>query len=765
MTKRSGLVAAAVLGAVAASAPARADKFEDAHRRLTDLEERTRSMAVDFKDAPPLDVNAADRRVVDAELLFNLHNFSEAATILLDVIERYPTSRAYDDALVLLGESLYLNKDYTAARHYFEMAVKKNTGSRKEQQALQRLVEIALRLDDFDNVEEYLTRLERIPPNQLEPSVPYVRGKYLYVRDKLDEALAIFNAIPPQNEYYLQARYFIGTIQVKKGDLGSASGSFDAILRVQPRNENDKEVEDLARLAIGRLYYERNQFDKAREAYASVPRQSKHFAEAMYEATWNAIKAKDFVAAYRSLDIMLLQDPDSPQAPELQLLRGNLHLRLANFFLASESFTETREQFEPIYKQLQSTQARAQAEPTYFESLIGKGMEKLFDISVFIPNTAVKWVKNEPDVARMLALADDVGSLQRDIKDSEQLLARLERAVNGTGKVGIFADLAANRVRTTEILNQIVEIRRRFGGEIRSLIAGSLGGQDKAALDQIAVERAGLEQQLHDLPMSERALRDREKNAKVALADLDAKCSEFNVQVQSMDAELVAIDQYFVRSKADQKIRPEDLKQPVADLRAEIDALRTQLEKARNDIVEATREFGAAGAAASSERVATVRLADLMKREQEIYGRIRNQLGGSDQREMDRIYGVLARADGVQTQLMAFDARLDAAADRRLGDIRERISVEKTELVAVNSKLGGVLNESQTVGGGLAQTMLGKVTDRFYDLVVQSDVGLVDVSWGLKDQKSGTLTKLINQQKLELKSVEDDFRSLLEEEK
>jgi hypothetical protein len=251
----------------------------------------------------------------------------------------------------------------------------------------------------------------------------------------------------------------------------------------------------------------------------------------------------------------------------------------------------------------------------------------------------------------------------------------------------------------------------------------------------------------------------------VALTDLDARASEFNVQIQSMDAELVAIEQYFIRSKGDQKIHPEDLKQPVADLRTEIDGMRAQLEKTRNDIVEATREFGAGGVAASSERVATVRLADLMKREQEIYARVRGQLGGGDQRELDRVYGVLTRADGVQTQLLAYDGRLDAAADRRLGEIRERISVEKTELLAVNGKLSGVLNESQTVGGGLAQTMLGKVTDRFYDLVVQSDVGLVDVSWGLKDQKSGTLTKLINQQKLELKSVEDDFRSLLEEEK
>jgi hypothetical protein len=75
------------------------------------------------------------------------------------------------------------------------------------------------------------------------------------------------------------------------------------------------------------------------------------------------------------------------------------------------------------------------------------------------------------------------------------------------------------------------------------------------------------------------------------------------------------------------------------------------------------------------------------------------------------------------------------------------------------------VSESQSLGGGLAFAMLGKVTDRFYDLVVQSDVGLVDVAWGLKDSRTSTVSKLINQQKMELKTVEEDFKQVLEEEK
>lgn len=755
-------VAALGLAGVLWSATAEADEYSAANHKLADLEERVRVMAAEFRDAPPPDVNIADRRVLDAELLFNLKNYVEAATICLDVIERYPNSRAYDDAIVLLGESLYKSRDLNSARRYFQQAVQKNTGSRKEQSALQRLVEIALRTGDYENVETYLDRLEKISPENLEPSVPYVRGKYLYFRDKPDEALAIFNTIPATNPYYLQTRYFMATVYVKKGDLAAGASGFDAVLRVQPRSDADKEIQDLARMAIGRVHYERGQFDKAKDAYAQVPRQSKHFADAMYEATWNSIKAKDFVAAYRALDLMLLQNQDSPQGPELRLLKGNLHLRLTNFYLASETFSGTRDEFEPIYRQLLVNQQKAQADARYFETLIGQGMEK-FDIALFVPAVAVKWVKAEPDVARMLGLVDDVGELQRDIKDSEQTLSRLERAVGGAGKVGIFPDLAMSRIKSTEVLNQTMDLRRKFLTKIRNLLVGSISAEDRSALDQIVGERIALEQQLQNLPLTADKMRDREKGAKGQLQSLDGRASELNVTIQGMEAELTAIEQFYINSRGDQKIRPEDLKQPVADLRALILFVRTQLDKVRNDIADAVREMSAAGAASASERTATMRLSALMKREHEIFTRARLRLSGSQQADFDSISAVLSRADSIQARLLEFDGRVDAVADKRLVVIKERLVSEKTQLAAITGKLSGVLTESQSVGGGLAQAMLGKVTERFYDLVVQSDVGLVDVSWGLKDHTTKKLSQAVNQQKLELKAVEDDFRSLLEE--
>ncbi len=761
---RRALAVTAALASVFVPVTLRAGEFDDADRKLSDLEGKVAALGSEFRETAVADPALVLRRVVDAETLFKLKNYNEAATLLLDVVEKYPGAQGYEDALVLLGESLFQDKDYNSARYYLEIEVKHNSGSQLEQRALERLIEIGLHTEDLDNVDQYLKRLENIPPAMLEPSVPYVRGKFSFFRGRPDEALAIFAAIPASSPYFLQSRYFAATVEVQKGNLAAALAGFDAVARMPARNDAEKEVQELARLAIGRLHYERGEFELARAAYGTIPRDSPNFEEAMNELSWTSIKAKDYQSAYRALDLMLLQNPDSPQAPELRLLMGNLHVRLGNFALANEAFMVARDQFDPVHAQLEDTLSKCRTDPKYFDTLIGKGMEK-FDIQVFIPKVAVKWVRADPEVARVMALTDDVGELQRGIRDSQETLSRLELAVSGELKVGIFPDLAAMRTRTSEILNQLLAIRSRFVAKMRAQTADVLSGEEKARLEQIAVDRATAENELEGLPMTVAGLQERGRKSRAALDALDGQASELNVVVQGMEAELVAIEQYFIRSRADQKIKPEELIGPVATLRQAIAELRSSNDRIRNSLAESAREAQVAVATGDSERGAIATLIDSQKKELVIDQAARPRLSSGAQRDFDRVAGVLERAGAVQAELAQLDGRIEVVAQRRLGELKNQLLVEKRELEAANTRLGGIVTESQDLGGGLAFAMLSKVTERFYDLVVQSDVGLVDVAWGLKDERTSTVSKLINQQKLELKTVEDDFRALMEEEK
>ena len=111
-------VAGLLLGTVGLlGVSARADEVDDYTRKLIDIDQRVHLMSLEFKETPPASPELADRRVLDAQVLFTLKNYEEAATILIDVVEKYPGTRAYDDALYMLGEALFQAHDtYSAER-------------------------------------------------------------------------------------------------------------------------------------------------------------------------------------------------------------------------------------------------------------------------------------------------------------------------------------------------------------------------------------------------------------------------------------------------------------------------------------------------------------------------------------------------------------------------------------------------------------------------------------------------------------------------
>jgi tetratricopeptide (TPR) repeat protein len=753
-----------VFAVVGLPGTARADELEQWAAKLIDMEQRAGSMIYELKDTPAASPDAADRRVIDAQVLFNLKNYEESATILLDVVDKYPGTRAYDDAINLLGEALYQAQDFYTARSYLEKAVAKNTGTKAETHALQRLIEISLRTGDYEHVDQYLARLQSIPLAAMEPSVPYVRAKYYYFSGKLDDAMNALNVIGPSSPYYLQARYFQGTIQVKRGDLAGASITYDSIIKQQAGDDAGKEIQDLARMAIARLLYERSQFDKAIEAYASVPRQSKYFGDALQEQAWTFIKAKEWQKAYRALDLLLLANPETTDAPHLRLLMGNLNLRMSNFFLASDAFGKVRDEFEPVHRQLQQTIVKSQADPSYFDTLVGKSLDK-FDIAAFVPPAAARWVRAEPDVMRMTSLANNVGEMQRDIVDSQKLVERIDKAMQGSGRAAIFPDLAKARTSSIEMLNATVDIRQKLAGKMRAVINPSLTEDERKQLDMIAIQRDGLQRQLSNAPTNDADVKAHETAMKASYSDLDKQASELNVEIQSLDAQLVAIESYYRSSRSEQKIRPEDIQGPVRDMRAAIDELRTMHDQIRQDISDATREATTAGVAGEAERDQARKLDDLLRQESAVEDAAKLRLGSGERVQADRIGGLMGRCDSIQGKLNEFDQKIDAQVDVRLQTVRKYLDAEKEELAAAGGKLGSIVDDSKGLGGGLAQAMFAKVADKFYDLVVRSDVGIIDVAWGLKDQKTGAVNKLTNQKNLEMKALDEDFRKVLEEDK
>jgi hypothetical protein len=203
----------------------------------------------------------------------------------------------------------------------------------------------------------------------------------------------------------------------------------------------------------------------------------------------------------------------------------------------------------------------------------------------------------------------------------------------------------------------------------------------------------------------------------------------------------------------------------VRDMRTTIDDLRAMHDKLREAIADAAHDAATSGAADQAERETALKLSEVLRKEVAIERAAAARLGGGDRAQVDRINDLLARCDAIDAQLADFDRRVEGQVGVRVATVSRYLSGAKEQLALASQKLGAVLDESKALGGGLAQAMFTRVAEKFYDLVVRSDVGIIDVSWGLKDQKTQAVTKLTSLKNLELKALDEDFRKVLEEDK
>jgi tetratricopeptide (TPR) repeat protein len=424
------------------SAPAAGAGISELRREVSELEQQSRTLNVRHGTAQvATQEQMAEHRLVDAQVLYNLEDYTRAAIILLDYVNKYQSSRGYPEAVFYLADSLYHKRDFLSARRYFQLIVDKVRG-KYYQDALQRLIELSLRTGDTSRVAEYLAALRNIPPHELKPSVPYVRGKYYYFKKRTDDAIAAFRVIPSGQKYYMHSQYFVGASLVRKKDYAGAAKIFQSLLRVEPKSKSEKHIRQLTHLALGRLLYEKNKISEAIDQYQKVDRRSKEFDTALYEICWAYVKAEEFQRALRALDLLVLANPESPNIPEVKVLQGNLLIRLTQWGRATELFTQTRDKFVPAHQRMDQLLAEHQDPNVFFDVLLARNLGDLA-VTIQVPDIAVHWVKEDAKVRRAMNLVKDIREIRSGIEEARKLIERLNRAVNSPAKIKIFPEFAA----------------------------------------------------------------------------------------------------------------------------------------------------------------------------------------------------------------------------------------------------------------------------------------------------------------------------------
>ncbi|HEV7559723.1 MAG TPA: hypothetical protein VGO00_29805, partial [Kofleriaceae bacterium] len=198
---------------------------EDLAKKLAAYEIEARSIGTDLPHPNQTSHASGMRKLVDAEVAYATGDYDTAALMLFDLVGKPGADQ--EPARYYLAESLFQKGDRGAARGYFaDLVSSGNVSSKFYQPSLQRLVELSILQTDDSDVAKWFQALDAINPGLREASVPYVHGKYAFAKEKLDEALAYFEAVPKGSSFELQALYYTGTTYVAKSDLAKATDVF-----------------------------------------------------------------------------------------------------------------------------------------------------------------------------------------------------------------------------------------------------------------------------------------------------------------------------------------------------------------------------------------------------------------------------------------------------------------------------------------------------------------------------------------------------------
>jgi tetratricopeptide (TPR) repeat protein len=745
--------AAAALLCAAAPAAARAqDALARAERELQAVAARLDAVE-EAGRAPPDPFSArAVRSFAAGERRFGTGDLEGATGLLLAALEAegFRSSTSWSEATWLLAEALRgQGLCGGALARYRELLAA--PGAAHAGEAALRALDCAVRLGRHEQAEELLQAARRLggpPPAE----ALFQAGKAAWMRRDLPlverRRLALGHLDQAGPPWELHATYFRGAIRVAEGELGPALAQFERCGAAAAAPGAQTAVKELCALGAARVLGAQGRHREAAAFYGVVPVGSPRFAEAAYEAAYAWLRAGRPDLALRSAAILADFAPDSPLGPQATLLQGHLLQQAGRWGEAVDIYNRVINQYAPVRDEVDAILSLREDPVKDFDDLLGRGEG---EAAAVLPSVALRWAAGQGEVGRALSLAGALESARRELARARRAADATEAALDRNWGMGAFPALEDAYLRADVAQTVAVHLEADLAAEGLRILPIS------PARSELEAARAGfapLEKAVRALPATPEALEARRRAAFARVAGLTRQVHQLAVMAEGLDEEIAALRAYLDRRRGDlkgQEERPaivEELRrhrEVAAGYRAEVAALRREVE----------REGDLAGRGLTpAEDRQRIELRDRMGQEQEAAAPARRALAPAARDRAARIDGLRARAAELVGRADRLKRGLLAKARAGAEGLKARVAGERRQIEDAARELDQAQLQAKQLVGAVARRAFGEVRKTFYDLVLQADVGIVDVAWTRKRERVDRIQALSARKDLELKAVD-----------
>ena len=720
----------------------------------------------------------AEQRLSNGELLFRMKDYNRASVVLSEILEEFPNTTSYPDALWLRGETYYAQRDYLAARRDYREIVDHGNEPRYQTyfgKALARLVDVSMRLNDPpETLGPIFEKFNQVPPAQVDAALLYAKGKGYYRQGSWNDAAATFAQVGNGSAYAHQARYFQGLVAMKVARAGVDATSktpshvnytpaivaFRAVTDLPPNTPEHRHVIDLAWMAIGRLFYEMEQYQQAAEAYSKVGRDSPEFDTMLYELAWVYVRLGDVDRAERALEVLSVADPDSEYIGDGTLLRADLLLRAGAFDRALQLYDGVRTQYEPMRAKVASFLDSTKDVSVYYDRLAQQQLD-LLDQNDQLPPIAVRWAREAEDGPLAFATIDDVNECKTLLRRSGQLVDRLTALMVAPTRVRAFPELAAGETTALGLINRLSRARLTLAHALDEEEPSDLSGE----IGTVRQQRRALMAAIEGLPVDPGDFAKRERQGVGQWNALSQQLTQRTAEVDSLQATVNGLRRMLSDGPSQGVARDPA---SVQRFQAEIDANEHDLKLYRDEMTELRKQvemgraqIGLGDARYQNDAVARGQFRDALEREVQLAGN--GVAGGGAQALSNQARPLLAQARQYEDALGASFAQLEAQVADRAGALQQKIDSERANVATYQKLLDGYDGEARDLVGHVAQRNFAVVRDRLRGIVLRADVGITEQAWEVREEELDRVRNLqgerARQEQLldeELKEVRDD---------
>ncbi len=761
------------LGAVLAAAgllagPAVADE-QDIYTRLAELEARQtdqrdalgRIASVASDRSGFLSAQEAQKRYEDA-VFSALMGDTERAALEFDVLIRsgaISSETVRTDAEWYLGETLFELENYATSQEAYLHIVSQGENHPFFAGAVRRLLELYGITGDSEAFYDLYNKYIATRRVSSTPLINYTVAKSLYRQGDWARAKSLFLECCEGSDHQAQAHYFVGTILVLQENLEDAAMEFRHVTESPVTNAEVREVVDLANLAYGRVQYELGNYKEATDAYLEVGRDSRYFADQLYELVWTFIKQgetaethNDRLAAYeeaiRAVEIFLLAFPEHRYAAQLKVVRGHLHMKQERYENANAAYERVVTEYSPIRDLVAAVAVSREQPRLFFERLAEEDALDRLDREG-LPPFAAEMLYNREDLSAIVGMRRELDSQRRELDASAEIAEELDAAFSsGVSTLGAFQNayetLKWMRVDQVTLMSDLMALEEDY------LLANTTGSTQThvRAIQQerMLVTDVAAEDQRDDL-----ATVEREQVQADQVRAVQSQAFLVEQLARELLTEAEATTEYL--DSGQHRVDPAD----VRNLHEELDKVQNQLRDAIAQLrpiqSEATlrRIVGIQGEPAGAE------VAGIDQSVKDNFSSVRRQLGQYRSKvTTPGAYDLFSRVDVLWTDIDGVAARIDDIAtlltrveQEEIVRLEQEFIREANSLSRLEAGIASVWNETSELGVDATRAGFDDLTDFFNDSVMKADMGIVDVYWLRKVEVSDRIEQL-NEERVEL---------------